>query len=110
MTRIIEWILYALAFGEIGGAVVIFLQHHRGILRAGMQKLAIATLILLGAVYYVRQILAGVAMGNRPALPDANLLATLPSYLVLRQVEAGVCLILGLVGVALALMPESDTV
>jgi len=109
-TRTFELISYALAFCEIGSAVVIFLQHRRGILRAGMQRLAIATLILMGIVYYIRQIIAGVAMGNRPVLPDPSVLAALPNYLVLRQVYAGVCLILGLVGAALALMPESDTV
>jgi len=110
MARTIEWIGYALAFVEIGSAIVIFLQHHRGILRAGMQRLAIATLIVMGMVYYIHQIIAGIALGNRPVLPDPSVLATLPGNLVLRQVYAGVCLILGLVGAALALMPESDAV
>ena len=110
MTRTVEWIWYALPFVEIGAAIVIFVEHHRGILRAGMQRLAIATLIASGIVYYIRQILAGVAMGNRPAFPDPALLTNLPSYLVLREVDAGVCLILGLVGAALILMPERDTV
>ena len=110
LTRTSEWIWYGLAFVEIGAAVVIFVEHHRGILRAGMQRLAIATLIVSGILYYVRQILAGVAMGNRPAMPDPALLTNLPGYLVLREVDAGVCLILGLVGAALLLMPERDTV
>ena len=109
MTRMVEWTWYALAFIEIAGAVAIFVQHHRGILRAGMQRLAITALILTGVLYYVRQILAGVAMGNRPALPDFAMLATFPGYLMLRQVNAGISLVLGLVGVALALIPESDT-
>jgi hypothetical protein len=110
MTRTTEWMLYGLNFVEIGSAIFIFLQHHRGILRAAIERLAIATLILMGIAYYVGQILAGVAMGNRMALPDPAVLATLPGHVVLRQVEAGVCLILALVGLALALMPESDTV
>ena len=64
----------------------------------------------MGIAYYVGQILTGVAMGNRTALPDPAVLTRVPGYLVLRQVDAGVCLVLGLVGLALVLAPESDTV
>ncbi len=110
MTRTAQWIWYGLAVVEIAGAVVMFLQHYRGILRAAMQKLAIATLIALGSVYYLRQIMAGVAMGNRPFMPDPSALAALPSYLLLRQVDAGICVVLGLVGAALILMPRQDPV
>jgi len=109
VTKSTVWISYVLTFVQIGGGVAIFLQYHRGILRAGMQRLAIATLILMGISYYVSQILGGVAMGNRPVMPDPSVIAALPSYLLLRQVNAVACLILGLVGVGLILMPEGDT-
>lgn len=109
-TRASQWIWYGLAVVQVAGAVFIFLEHRRGILRAGLQKLAIAALITLGAVFYLKQILAGVAMGNRPIMPDPAVLAALPSFLLLREVDAGICLILGLVGAALIAIPRQDPV
>jgi hypothetical protein len=108
LTRRIEWIGSVLAIVQIGAAILMFVEHHRGILQRAMQRLAIVTLILSGAVYYVRQILAGAASGGR--LPDPAMLTNLPSYLVLREVDAGVCLILGMVGAALMLMSGSERV
>jgi hypothetical protein len=109
-TRTSQWVWYGLAVAEVAGAIFIFLEHRRGILRAGLQKLAIAALITLGAVFYLKQILAGVAMGNRPIMPDPAVLAALPSFRVLREVDAGVCLVLGLIGAALIVMPRQDSV
>src|SRR5207253_5177800 len=106
LTRRIEWVGSGLAIAQIGTAILMFVEHHRGILQKAMQRLAIVTLILSGAVYYVRQILAGAASGGR--LPDPAMLTNLPSYLVLREVDAGLCLILGIVGAALMLMPGSE--
>jgi len=108
LTRTVQWIWYALAFVQIGGAILIFLQHHRGILKAGMQKLAIATLIAMGVSYYLRQVLAGLPAGSRPVLPDPAALATMPAYIVIREVDAAVCLALGIVGVVLVLMARDD--
>jgi len=108
LTRTVQWIWYCLAFVQIGGAILIFLQHHRGILKAGMQKLAIAALIAMGVSYYLRQVLAGLPGGSRPVLPDPAALTTMPGYILIREVDAAVCLALGIVGVAMMLMARDD--
>lgn len=108
LTRTVQWIWYALAFVQIGSAILIFLQHHRGILKAGMQKLAIATLIAMGVSYYLRQVLAGLPAASRPVLPDPTALATMPGYILIREVDAAVCLALGIVGIVLVLMARDD--
>lgn len=108
MTRTIQWIWYGLAFIQVGGAILIFLQHRRGILKAGMQKLAIATLITMGSTYYLRQVLAGTASSSRPLLPDPMVLSAVPGYILLREVDAALCLLLGVVGVAMVLMASDD--
>ena len=112
LTRTVQWIWYALAFVQIGGAILIFVQRHFGILKAGMQKLAIATLIAMGVSYYLRQVLAGLpagqAAGDRPVFPDPATLAAMPGYIVIREVDAAVCLALGIAGVALMMMAPGD--
>jgi hypothetical protein len=40
--------------------------------------------------------------------PDPALLASAPGYLLIREVDAGVCLALGIVGVAIALIGRND--
>ena len=42
--------------------------------------------------------------------PDPALLASVPTYLLLRKVDAGISLALGLVGAALILIPPRDSV
>ena len=108
LTRTVQWIWYGLAFVQVGGAVLIFLQHHRGILKAGMQKLAIATLIVMGGAYYLRQVMAGISNATRAALPDPSVLASMPGYILIREVHAALCLVLGVVGIAVALMASDD--
>ncbi len=108
LTRTIQWIWYALAFVQIGGAVLIFVQRHRGILKAGMQKLAIATLIAMGISYYLRQVVEGVSTASRPLIPNPTLLTSVPAELLIREVDAAICLALGIVGVIMALMGRED--
>ena len=73
-----------------------------------MQKLAIVTLIVMGVSYYLRQVLAGLPAGRRPVLPDPAVLATMPEFIVIREVDAAICLVLGIVGVAMMLMARDD--
>ena len=66
-TSAVQLVWYALAAAQMGAAIVIFIQHYRGVLKAGMQKLAIVTLIVMGSVFYVRQAMAGIPTGNTPS-------------------------------------------
>lgn len=100
-TRGVQWGLFALALMQVACACVIFLEYRRGILRMGMQRLAIVTLIAMGVSFYIRQVMAGVTAGgaaNTAFVP-------LPSYQLLRRIDAVVYLALALAGVALLLLP-----
>ena len=108
MTRTIQWVWYGLAFIQVSGAILIFLQYHRGILKAGMQKLAIATLIVMGGAYYLRQLMTGLSGATKNMLQDPAALAKMPGYIVVREVDAALCLVLGVIGVALVLMTSDD--
>ena len=107
LTRTLQWVWYGLVFLQIVGAIGIFWQHHRGILRAGMQKLAVAALVAMGIVYYARTAIASVLSASNQLFPDLTALSSLPGYVLLREVDAGVCVVLGLVGVALMARGES---
>src|SRR6185369_12161504 len=101
LTKTLQSLWYVLAFLQVGCAAMIFVQRHRGILKNGMHKLAIATLIAMGAGYYFRQVLEGVARAGQAVIPDPQALAAMPGYQVLREVDAGVSLVLGIIGVFL---------
>ncbi|HYW48074.1 MAG TPA: hypothetical protein VE959_34740 [Bryobacteraceae bacterium] len=104
-----EWAAYGLAGVEVAGAIAIFFQYHRGILRAGLQKLAIATLIVMGVFYYAKQIIAGLATSSPAStqiLPDPQALAAQPAYIFLREADAGIAVILGLAGLILSFLPD----
>jgi hypothetical protein len=104
LTRTTQWVWYSLAFVEIAAAILIFVQRYRGLLGAGMQKLAITALIAMGVSYYLRQVVESVSRATHPLIPAASDLSSAPGYLVIREVDAGICLVLGAVGVALSLM------
>jgi hypothetical protein len=108
MTRTVESIWYCLGFLVVASAIGIFLQYRNGTLRSGMHLLAIVTLISMGGLYYVRQILASLAFRPQPIVLDPNAFSALPSYLLIRQVEAGLSLLLGLAGIVLILRPNRE--
>jgi hypothetical protein len=62
----------------------------------------------MGVSYYLRQVLAGLPGGTRPALPDPAALSTMPGYILIREVDAAVSLALGIAGVAMMLMARDD--
>jgi hypothetical protein len=62
---------------KVIGATGIFIQHSRGKLKSAMQKLAIATLLVLGGMYYVEQIAAGV-VANNAAQKSGGVIAIAP--------------------------------
>lgn len=107
-TSVVQLIWYALAAAQMGSAIVIFIQHYRGVLKVGMQKLAIVTLIVMGSVFYVRQAMAGIPTGNTPILSDPGTLSTAPRYVILREVDTGMCLVLGIVGLVIGLKADGD--
>ena len=106
-----RWILNGILLLQVLAAVLIFVQHYRGTVGSGMQKLAIASLIKMGVMYYLGIFLMGIAVGIRPAAGlnqnalDQNALLTSPSFIVLRQIDAATDFALGLIGIVIALRP-----
>jgi hypothetical protein len=106
--RVIAWVLFALNIAEVGGAILIFIQHYRKILRVGMQRLAIATLVTLGVLYYVRPLLAGIAAGmshTQPAVVDAT---TIMQSVIFREVDTVATAILGIAGLIIILLSPDE--
>jgi hypothetical protein len=103
--ELILWLAAAMVLAEVVATVGIFVQHHRGILRAGMQRLAIATIVKIGVSYYAAIVMMSAISARTPDMDRAALIA-LPPYVLLRQIDALVELVLGLVGAALLLFSE----
>jgi hypothetical protein len=97
----LQWLSYAVAFTEIGAAVFVFVEHHRGLASTGMQRLAIAALVMMGAVYYVRQVIVSTGIAGNPVLT-----AFLPGYPALREADAAAGVVLGAIGVVLLVLPR----
>ena len=94
---------------QLGAAIWIFIQHYRGILATAMQRLALATLIFMGAITYmpVLSYSIQVGLGTRRRMVPIGTLAR--SELVHPIYIAGV-LLLGLTGLVLSFKssePES---
>ncbi|MFI5338152.1 MAG: hypothetical protein ACHQ5A_15295 [Opitutales bacterium] len=106
LTTTVRWISSAVILAEIAAAVVVLIQHRRGILRPGMQKLAIATLILMGVKYYAATFAAGVAGAASQADPSVRALFAFPAIVVIREIDAGAELVLALIGLVLSLLPD----
>jgi hypothetical protein len=94
---------------KVGLAMAVFVQHYKGKLQSGMQKVAIATLLVMGVMYYVEQMaagfFAGAAAANKqamaqvmPVIGSGNRLAA--------EVNGGASLILGCVGLGIILLAK----
>ena len=91
----------ALMAAKVGVALAVFVEHYRGRLSGGMQKVAVAALLAMGVMFYAQQMAvgfsAGVASANKkrmatvaPVIASENRLAT--------EINGGVNLILACVG------------
>jgi hypothetical protein len=89
-------ILFGLAL--LAETVILFVEYHRGLLRRPMQRLAIANLIAVGAMYYVRQVIFSLSAAVKQPNADLRIPTFYAGDALTRGIGAGVCLILGLVG------------
>lgn len=94
---------------EVAAATVILVQYRRKTLRAGMQRLAVATLAAMGILFYVRPLAAGIMAGiqnapNKTAVSvDANMLL---NNVVFREIDLGVTLALAIAGMAIIIFSK----
>jgi hypothetical protein len=88
------------ALAQIAGAVAVLVEHYRGRMDRGMQRTAIATLVLIGVMFYVQAFTfplgdAAQAFIVRGSLP--------PFFIPIVQVSNGLKLLLGFIGAAIIL-------
>jgi hypothetical protein len=101
----IQWAIYGLAFAKLLTAILVLVQHYRGNLQAGMQRLAILSLIFMGLLFYLPSLSTGLEMGMQPTAAGRAAVATrrdayafLGFSTTVRTVDAVLSGMLGLVG------------
>jgi len=101
----IQWVIYSLAFAKMVTAILVLVQHYRGTLEIGLQRLAIASLLLMGLLFYLRPLFVSLEMGMQPSAAgrasvamsrDAYVFMRFPT--LLREIDAIVSGVLGLIG------------
>jgi len=105
---LVRWLASGLLLVELGAIAGIFVQQYRGILRSGMPRLAIAAVIKTGIAYYIGLLMVSFAAANNPGVDRAALLALSP-YILLRQINACLDAVLGLVGAWVAMSSDRFT-
>ncbi len=90
-----NWLPFVTNLLPVAGAIALIVQHHRGRLKAGMHKVAVASLIAFGVLYYVQAMVAGVSAGVTAARTGKQTLnVAIPRSPVVRQAGAGMDTIL----------------
>jgi hypothetical protein len=98
------WLMLIFNLAEVAAATVILVQYRRKTLRAGMQRLAVATLCAMGILFYVRPLAVGVMAGVQTAPPKAAVSVDMNALLnnvIFREIDLGVTLGLAIAGVAI---------
>jgi hypothetical protein len=108
LTRTLQGIWYGLAFIEVAAAILIFVQYHRRVLRVGMQRLAVATLILMGIAYYVRAAMSGMMSATNQLFPDVVSPTSTPAYVLMREIDAAATLVLACIGAGMAFLGDNE--
>jgi hypothetical protein len=90
-----------LALLLISVATFVLVQYHRGKVRAAEQRLAIAALVAMGLLYYVRLTVVGAVEGARATLEKRSIALDYTGGPVASKIEMGITLVLGLVGLVI---------
>ncbi|HEX3875418.1 MAG TPA: hypothetical protein VHW24_00435 [Bryobacteraceae bacterium] len=103
----VRWVSVGTVLALMAAAVGVMVQRHRGLIRATMQKLAIAAVVLLGMGYYAQALaggmIAGIAAG-RTHSKTIQVSLNDPQVPVVNRVRASLEAALGIVGIALSFM------
>ncbi len=101
-----SWTQIFFGLALLAETVILFMQYHRGLLRRPMQRLAIANLAAVGAMYYVRQMVFSFSAAAKQPNADLRIPTFYAGDALTRGAGAAVCLILGLVGAGIILLPR----
>jgi len=95
----------ALTVMQIASAIWIFVQKHRGILRAGMQRLAIVALLFIGGTTYAQMVGDAVDAAFAGKLGPA-VVRPRPRSGIVRPIYSGGVALLAIAGFVLSFKPE----
>jgi hypothetical protein len=99
-----NWFPFIMEMLTVVGAIGVIVQHNRGRLRAGIHRVAVASLIAFGVIYYVQSITVGMSQGMIAAKTGRRTVVTaLPQSRLAQQAGAGIDAILVLVGLVVSL-------
>jgi hypothetical protein len=94
---------------ETGTAIAVIVHHYRGQARGAMQKLAIATLVAMGIFFYGQTIAASVTAAVEASASGQRPMLSLIFNSSIREIEAVLAAVLGIVGVVIMLAKPADT-
>jgi hypothetical protein len=104
-----SWLPYAMPLVTIAGAVAVIVADHRGRLKTGINRVAVASLAAFGLLYYVQTLSAGIAAGVTAAKTGKQTIAVpFPRSKVAQQAGAGFDAILVIVGLIVSLREDDD--
>lgn len=104
-----NWLPFVMELLTVTGAVAVIVQHNRGRLRAGMNQVAIASLIAFGLVYYIQSGTAGVTATLTAARTGKRSVTTaFPQSRLAEETGAGIDAILIIVGLIASLRKDED--
>ncbi len=96
-----SWVQIVFGLALLAETVLLFVQYYRGLLQRAMQRLAIANLIVVGAMYYVRQMVFTFTQAAKQPAADLRIPTFYAGDAWTRGIDAGICIILGLVGLGI---------
>jgi hypothetical protein len=106
---IASWLPLAIELATVAAAVAVLVQYNRGRLRAGMHRVAVASLIGFGMLYYVQSVSVGISASMTAAKTGKQTQAqAFPQSRLAQQVGAGIDAILLMVGLTISLRKDED--
>ena len=104
-----SWLPFTMPLVTIAGAVTVIVVYHRGRLKTGMNRVAVASLVAFGLLYYVQSLSAGIAAGVTAAKTGKQtVMVPFPRSKVAQQAGAGFDAILVIVGLIVSLLDDDD--
>ena len=101
------WILACLSLVQVASAILVMVERQRGILRAPIQRVAIAALVTQGLLYYVAATSAAFLNPGRYVATGGFSRLMLPQFMVLREIAAVLYIVLAVIGLGIMLRPAA---
>jgi hypothetical protein len=104
-----SWLPVTMPLVTLAAAIAVIAQHHRGRLKTGMNRVAVASLAAFGILYYVQTLSAGLAAGVTAAKTGKQTIAVpFPRSKAAQQAGAGLDAILVIAGLMVSLREDDD--